>query len=304
MSPARFRWGILFILVGVLLLLNNMGELDWWVWSDILSLWPLILIAIGLEKIFTRSKIEFVAYFPILALAAVVLWVAFEGFDDGDDLLKRSGDGYRYTIEKKPDIENVRARFEAGDIDIYLRSIGTELFQVRTEGTGYVPMVDFGEYNGTAEIDLRAEPRKLPDWIRIDHWRRSGDWNLYFNEKLPLDLECLGDESDMMLDFRYLLLDNLIVKSDDGYIRLKFGDLRDLVKVTLRGEDASFRLSLPSEGGLKVTGAGEDLAGFLADEGLAKQDDYFTIPGYDTLKPQFEIYLDSEIERLSLDYRR
>ena len=54
MNPARFRWGILFILVGVLLLLNNIGQLSWDVWVDIANLWPLILIAIGVSLLINR----------------------------------------------------------------------------------------------------------------------------------------------------------------------------------------------------------------------------------------------------------
>ncbi len=81
MNPARFRWGILLILIGVLFLLNNIGTLDWWMWNDIWSLWPLILIAIGVEKIFTKTKFEVIAYLAPLALAAIVVWTAAESRD-------------------------------------------------------------------------------------------------------------------------------------------------------------------------------------------------------------------------------
>ena len=71
---------MLFILVGTLLLLNNVGRLDWWVWNDILSLWPLLLIAIGIEKIFQNTRLSFISYLSTVALVAVVLWAAIGSF--------------------------------------------------------------------------------------------------------------------------------------------------------------------------------------------------------------------------------
>ena len=128
MSPARFRWGILFILIGGLLLLNNLGVLPWWVWADILSLWPLLLIAIGVEKIFTRSRVEFIAYLAPVGLAVVVVWVAFGGLTAGDFRLIRRGDTYRYTIDRDPEVKRIKAVFDLDDTDIDLRNSGTRLF--------------------------------------------------------------------------------------------------------------------------------------------------------------------------------
>lgn len=37
-------WPFILILVGVLLLLNNMGVIPWIVWASLIALWPLILV--------------------------------------------------------------------------------------------------------------------------------------------------------------------------------------------------------------------------------------------------------------------
>lgn len=302
MSPAKFRWGILFILVGVLLLLNNIGELDWWVWTDILSLWPLILIAIGLEKIFTNSKVEFISYLPILALSAAVLWVAFDGFDDDDSNLTRRGGSYRYTIDMESDIERIQAKFDLDNIDVSLNNTTSRLFRVRSEAWRMVPKVDFEERSGMAELEVTTQRRRLPSWIRIDKWGRDDDWDLYLNDQVPISLECFGDESDMTLDCRDLYLEDLIVESEQGDIRIKLGSLADIVKVQLEGSEADFRISVPTGCGLKISGAGRELNRLMDRLELLESEGYYSSDGYDTLAPKIELELKSDITQISLSY--
>lgn len=302
MSPARFRWGILFILVGVILLLNNIGELDWWVWSDILSLWPLILIAIGLEKIFSKSKAEVIAYLPILGLAAVVLWVAFDGLDDDDRYRTRSGRGYRYIVDMESDIEKVEAKFDLGDIDASLSSTGTRLFRARSSDWKWVPEVEFDRSGNVGQLEVSAERKRISNWMRIDKWGDRDDWDLYLTNRIPVSMECIGDESDMILDCRALLLEDLMVDSEQGDIRIKLGELREIVKVMLKGEEADFRISVPAGIGVRVAGAGEDLSRYFEREGLVESGGVFTTEGYDTLKTKIEFDLSGDITQFALDY--
>jgi hypothetical protein len=46
------------ILLGILLLLQNLGFVDWNVWMAIARFWPLILIALGLELILGRGSVS------------------------------------------------------------------------------------------------------------------------------------------------------------------------------------------------------------------------------------------------------
>ncbi len=304
MSPAKFRWGILFILVGVLLLLNNIGQLDWWVWTEILSLWPLILIAIGLEKIFTKSKVEFIAYLPILGLSAAVLWVAFSGCCGTDDSnLIRRGSTYRYTLDMEADIDRIEAKFDLGDIDISLGNTGTRLFRARTDVWRQVPKVDFDESGGVAKLELSSQKKRIPNWIRIEKWGREGDWDLYLNDGVPISLECSGDKSDMTLDCRNLLLEELFIDSDEGDIRIKIGDLKEYVNVKLEGAEADYRVLVPDGCGLKISGAGDEMTRLLERLELIEADGFYTSEGYDTLTPRIELDLADDLTQFSLDYQ-
>lgn len=65
---------LLLISAGVLFLLNNLGIVDWNIWLSLLSLWPVILIGIGLDLLIGRRSM-----LGSLVVAVVVLALLFGG---------------------------------------------------------------------------------------------------------------------------------------------------------------------------------------------------------------------------------
>ena len=59
MNIGRIRNGAILISAGVVLLFNTMDYLSWSVWFRIFSLWPVILVAIGIELLFKRTLLSF-----------------------------------------------------------------------------------------------------------------------------------------------------------------------------------------------------------------------------------------------------
>ncbi len=73
MTPARFRWGMLLIQVGILILMQNNDIFDEEATESLLIYFPVVLIAVGVEKIFTKSKMQFISYLTTVALFLVAL---------------------------------------------------------------------------------------------------------------------------------------------------------------------------------------------------------------------------------------
>lgn len=64
---------LLLIGIGVLFLMNNLGTLNWSVWELIFRLWPVFLIAAGLDLVIGRSSV----WGSLLAVVLIVGVVAF-----------------------------------------------------------------------------------------------------------------------------------------------------------------------------------------------------------------------------------
>lgn len=73
MNGTQFFKGLAIILIGVILLLNNLNILEWSVWYNIFRLWPLLLVSIGISLIF-RRRLSWLA--PLVIVVGIIIGVS------------------------------------------------------------------------------------------------------------------------------------------------------------------------------------------------------------------------------------
>lgn len=71
----NFTAAMIFILIGILLLLNNLHVIPWNFWDTVRRFWPVLLIVMGLQMIMKRSKIWDITAVTIGIL--ILLGIAF-----------------------------------------------------------------------------------------------------------------------------------------------------------------------------------------------------------------------------------
>jgi hypothetical protein len=137
----RLFWPIVLIGAGAILLLSNLGVIHGNPWTIMLQLWPVLLIALGLEILFGGSTGWRAVVSALLGLALVggILWIliaqpAIPGLNFG-------GGNLQTTSISQPlnGVESARAElsFGAGTNKIYALSDSSNLIegQLRTYGT-------------------------------------------------------------------------------------------------------------------------------------------------------------------------
>jgi lia operon protein LiaF len=63
--------------LGIVFLLNNLGYLGWGIWDTLLRLWPVLLIAVGLDLLIGRRSAlgsALLALLVVAALGAAIWW--------------------------------------------------------------------------------------------------------------------------------------------------------------------------------------------------------------------------------------
>lgn len=297
MKPSRLRWGLLFITVGVMLLLNNAGYLDWEYWLDLLVWWPLLLIAIGIEKIFLRSKLEFISYLAPLILVVCMVYVAF---DTGAERYESSFfERYSWSTDADPSVERVDATIEHRRADLYVSRDNFDLASARFDRFSRKPDIDFSKSDGVAELKISRRGR-MQSAIVINTRHYGRDWRLAFSDDVPLKLKCIGDKSDVNLNLEEVPLENLAVENDEGDIYLKIGRKMALVDVSAEGYDADLRIKLPEGCGVKVPG--DNYASYLRTVGLTKQETAFVSEGFEEADVKITLNLAEDLRHLSIDY--
>jgi len=82
---------LILIVFGTVFLLNNLGWLNWDLWTAIARLWPLLIIAIGLDLMISRRSpfgliLSLIVVLGILAIAlAALFW-----FDPGREVIRET----------------------------------------------------------------------------------------------------------------------------------------------------------------------------------------------------------------------
>ena len=237
---------IILIGLGVVLLLNNLGRLDWNIWETLLRLWPVLIIGAGLDLLIGRRSMwgSLLVIVLILGVAAASI-VLYEG---------RPSRGAGMEQEA---IEVPRGEASQGVVEIDF-SVGrlvvaeTDNPEVFAEG---VASLQGGE---NLESDARTEgdtiyynlSSDVHDWTGVGifgSWLDDRVWTLDLNPDVPLSLTIDAGAGSVEIDLSAL----------------------EVTELDLNGGVGRTVVTLPTEGGGRIRmdlGVGESV--LLVPEGV------------------------------------
>lgn len=207
------------ISLGTILLLNTLGMLSWEIWWTLFRLWPIILIAIGLELVFgRRSRIgEVVA--ALLVLGVVIGALYLNGVNvqlgqplESDTISQALGGAKTAQITLSPAgaALQVKALTDSEQlIEGVVHPSQGERFTRKARGE-----------NGEAYFTLRST-----GVVYVPNWRETPDsptWNLGLTPAIPLDLAISMGAGQADLDLKGLNLRSLDINLAVGqtFVRL------------------------------------------------------------------------------------
>jgi hypothetical protein len=296
MKPSRLRWGLLFVTVGVMLLLNNSGNLSWEYWLNLLSWWPLILIAIGIEKIFNNTSLKFISYLSPLLLVAGMVYVAYD--TDRDDFGRGLFKTHRWELTADSGIEAVDVAIDQGRNDLAVRGGGSNYISARFDRLAGNPKIKSDRKGNVEKVEIKPRFRYLGGTIIIDgrHYRR--DWTITLSDKVPYRLDCQGRGADMDLDFDDVQLEKLTIENDEADIDLSIGELSPRVELDITCDEGQLQIRYPEKAGLKISGVASSR--HFENVGLRNSGDYYVTDNFDTAPIQITAKLSGDLNRFSL----
>jgi len=299
MSPARFRWGIILILIGLLIFFRNIHVLHDDFWANLIMFFPILLIAIGIEKIFSKTKLQLISYLSSVAILAGGLAVAFAG-----NYSERAGGFFSESQVTKMHDENVKRIVAEVDVDktaLTIRDSGDDIINATFDRFTRKPDVKYEIVGDNAEIKLAFHDNDLLGGIvRIETDNQQDDWMVSFSNSIPLNFVCKGDQADVHLNLATTPLENLVLDMHDSFIYLKLGDLIPSVHVKISGEDSKLKLRIPENVGVRIIGEGYD--SYFEKVGMHQSNGWYVRDGNDTLESQVEINMDAKLNSFSIDY--
>jgi hypothetical protein len=216
-TPNLF-WPVIFVGIGAILLLSNLDLIDIEVLSlwNILRLWPLLLVAIGVSILFGRNTTRMGSGFSLLlglaVVAAIVLAPSVIKPVPGIEILTET-----YT-EPLADAESARVHldFDKGGLSVGALSDSELILQAEVTHNG---IVDFNS-DGSSQRDVILTLDSESDFWGLDIFNSQRDCLVGLNADLPIELLVEIGSGNSRLDLEGVNLGELKVKSSSGKMEL------------------------------------------------------------------------------------
>lgn len=280
---------VVMVALGLVLLLNNLGVLDWNIWAVLLRMWPVLLIAAGIDLLIGRRSTlgSLLALVLIVAVIGLGVWFAVESTDAFDarevaEITQELEDAARAEIVLAPAAAGLHV--EALEDDLLLE--GTVRLQ---SGERLEPELAVGPE------EIRYELRSEGFWFfpRVGWGDEAWTWDLALNGAIPIFLEVDSGVGETYLDLTGLELDGLDVEMAVGEVTVELPpEGRFTGKID--GAIGEIILIVPEDVGLRLEG-GVGLGNTEVPEGYERENGDYVSPNYRRADARVDLDVDLAI---------
>lgn len=303
-TQRRTRGGVvgptLLIAAGIFFLLSNLGVISWSFWDAAWRLWPIVLIAIGLDLLIGRRSIWsslLVLLVTIGFLAAGFFWlVTSDGLGGGSvsDSISQSLSGAESA--------EVEINFGVGRVTMEALPAGSEELiagtierpeEIRVEQSFDVSD-DVAHYRLQTKGSVRSV-QSIPFFgPQDDNWR----WDMQLNRDVPLRLTLDTGVGETTLDLRQLMVETINVDTGVGQTTVILPGHGE-IEARVSGGVGELIIELPEGVPARIesdTGLGStDIADVFERNG-----DVYESPGYDDALDRINLSLSAGIGQVTV----
>ena len=262
---------LLLIGAGLLFLLNNFGVIDGNIWPRLLSLWPLLLVAAGLDILIGRRSTAGAILTALIMIALLVggVWLL--------STQSTSADLVTHTIRQSlDDAASAEIKISAGAGQLALGPLaeGGALIegQIALPGNQNLRQ-DFQVNNGVARYSVRGDGN-----VRLAPSFDGENWSLRLNRDLPTVLEVSTGVGAAALDLERLRLTDLEVEIGVGEVTLTL-PRQGVYLARVKGGVGEVTITIPAGLGARIQ-VDNGLGRVQMPAGYTRQGDTWLSPGY------------------------
>ena len=301
---SRVMDGVGTLILGFVLLGNTTGVISWGVWLVLLSLWPVLVIAIGIGIIgraVGQSWIRTLAPIAIWIAFAYAVAVSFTGVGGLTPIAPISS-GSSATFAHSAPLESATTAsldFTGGAGDIKMHSIDDNLVSV----SGSSPF-------GNPEFNVTRSGTHSAVSIGLDNAGNhffgpfaAGSMDVGLSDSVLWDATLSTGATSVDADFTHVKLKDLTVKTGASSLQLDLGEVPADVtkaKVTIKAGVSSVAVTVPNDAAVRVeTSDGlssTDVSGNFERKGPGT----WETPGFGSAAHVYEINIESGVGSVSV----
>lgn len=249
----RYRslfWPILLIGVGVFWLLSNLGVLPEVNFRFLLRLWPVALIAIGLDILFAR-RYPWLGALTGLGAVALVIALVFLAPSLG---IEPSGD--LKTLNFDEPVGNAQEASITLDLERYPTTVGAVVDSNALIEAELDTLTDVRfDARGDTSKAITLEPRTSDnfDFDFLDLVGRNARWEIGLSPDLPIDLTIDVGSGSANLNLGELDLSELSINGGSGSTNIDIPASSSAYDVEINGGSGSFSINIERSAAINAT---------------------------------------------------
>ncbi|MGA9533922.1 MAG: toast rack family protein [Anaerolineales bacterium] len=285
-------WPLLLILVGSVILLNNIGTTSIDLWGALLRLWPVILMAVGIELLIPRRSIW--GTLVALALILAVFAIAYFGMT-GIQAAAPAGERIEQSIGGAT-AADVILEPAVGSIEVG----GGAASGLLIEGT-VVPLsgeridTQVGVEENRASVTI-ASTGSRGGFLVFPSSR--GRWDLSLSEVIPLTVRANLGVGTMTLDLSRVRVEEIVAEVGVGRLEV-YLPAGPGTQVRLNGGVGATVIWLPAGARAQIEAA-HDLAGLSLPSGAEERDGFIYTGGADADSADLHLAIEQAIGSISI----
>jgi len=272
MKIGKIVWGMIYIFIGSIFLLDNFNVIDFY-WVSVWRFWPVIFILIGANMLLSRfgnKKVvpALVAVITLLALALIGYqgsrhnndsgWMSFQ-FDNEDSGNDSTRNVSSYFIEPYGGAKRAELRIQGGAASFKIQDTTSSLFEADVNS-------QFAKYTLTKSISdsvevLNFRMRKGEQRLDLDEIENNKT-NIRLNLTPVWDIHIEMGAGEAIFDLTPYKVSSLKFEGGAASFEAKIGSLQTLTNVTVETGVANVEIDVPTESGCRI----------VVDSGLSSKD--------------------------------
>jgi hypothetical protein len=288
---------LLLIVAGAVFLLNNLGYLDWGIWGHLWRLWPLILVAIGVDILFGR-KSQLVSVLIVVALLAVGI-----GFLALSGEFSATGAPMRKTlaVPMRTDVSQVNLSVQLGnDSTLSMGALGREAKNM-VAGT-----LEYRDARNEPDVLIVSEGETTK--VNINQKRPAGGpgennvgWEINLRREIPFFLILTAENGDTNLDLREVVVRSLTLTAGNNDANITFPAAgQTLATITTGNSDLELTIPRAVEARIAISAGNSDIS---VDPRFSEQGDVYVSSGFESAPDKLDLKIQTGNSNIDIESR-
>lgn len=307
MRVSSIRWGIIWIGIGLFFLAINFEVMDRLVFPALFSLWPVLLIAIGVELIFRKTKFYFLALLsPLLIATAFIFAAVYAGgyswsineFWKDWSWTYEGGKQFSQEIPLESDIDTLFLSIDLGDSEFGISRTADTIFSVQANYIKKSPILTVRTEGSSADIEYRSRDNESASIFSLGKHISRSDFEVFAGVKLALEISTNNDRPEF--DFSDLNLANTTLSLDSKETVIRCTQAIETNGIVLIGKSERIIFILPRNFGLEILIDDFDIKRLDKSSGLVRFSDGLRTEDYPESEQKATAVLSAFVKKIEI----